>query len=40
MNQIVGILGIGILLGTAYLLSENKKNINSKTVLLLSLIHI
>ncbi len=33
MNQIVGILGIGILLGTAYLLSENKKNINSKTVL-------
>lgn len=33
MNQIVGILGIGILLGIAYLLSENKKNINSKTVL-------
>ena len=33
MNQIVGILGIGILLGTAYLLSENKKDINSKTVL-------
>ena len=33
MNQIVGILGIGILLGIAYLLSENKKKINSKTVL-------
>ena len=33
MNQIVGILGIVILLGIAYLLSENKKNINSKTVL-------
>ena len=33
MNQIVGILGIGILLGIAFLLSENKKNINSKTVL-------
>ena len=33
MNQIIGILGIGILLGIAYLLSENKKNINSKTVL-------
>ena len=33
MNQIVGILGIGILLGIAYLLSENKKNINSKTIL-------
>ena len=33
MNQIVGSLGIGILLGIAYLLSENKKNINSKTVL-------
>ena len=33
MNQIVSILGIGILLGIAYLLSENKKNINSKTVL-------
>ena len=33
MNQIVGILGIGILLGIAYILSENKKNINSKTVL-------
>ena len=33
MNQIIGILGIGILLGIAYLLSENRKNINSKTVL-------
>ena len=32
MNQIVGILGIGILLGIAFLLSENKKNITQKTI--------
>ena len=32
MNQIIGILGIGTLLGIAFLLSENKKGINIKTV--------
>ena len=32
MNQIIGILGIGALLGIAFLLSENKKGINIKTV--------
>ena len=32
MNQIIGILGIGALLGIALLLSENKKGINIKTV--------
>ena len=32
MNQIIGILGIGALLSIAFLLSENKKGINIKTV--------
>ena len=32
MNQIIGILGIGTLLSIAFLLSENKKGINIKTV--------
>ena len=32
MNQIIGILGIGALLGIDFLLSENKKVINIKTV--------
>ena len=32
MSQIIGILGIGTLLGIAFLLSENKKGINIKTV--------
>lgn len=33
MNQFTGIIGIGALLGIAYLLSENKKAINYRTVL-------
>ncbi len=32
MDVIVGIIGIGVLLGIAYLLSENKKAINIRTV--------
>jgi len=33
MNQFTGIIGIGVLLGIAYLLSENKKAINSRTII-------
>tara|TARA_Y100000741_G_scaffold184042_1_gene139846 strand:- start:555 stop:1772 length:1218 start_codon:yes stop_codon:yes gene_type:complete len=33
MNQFTGIIGIGALLGIAYLLSENKKAINYRTIL-------
>ena len=33
MNQFTGIIGIGVLLGIAYLLSENKKAINYRTIL-------
>ena len=33
MNQFTGIIGIGTLLGIAYLLSENKKAINYRTIL-------
>ncbi len=33
MNQFTGIIGIGILLGIAFLLSENKKAINYKTII-------
>ena len=32
MNQFTGIIGIGVLLGIAYLLSENKKAINYRTI--------
>ena len=32
MNQFTGILGIGVLLGIAYLLSENRKAINYRTI--------
>ena len=33
MHQFTGIIGIGVLLGIAYLLSENKKAINYRTIL-------
>ena len=33
MNQFTGIIGIGALLGIAYLLSENKKAINYRTIM-------
>jgi CNT family concentrative nucleoside transporter len=33
MNQFTGIIGIAVLLGIAYLLSENKKAINSRTII-------
>ena len=33
MNQFTGIIGISALLGIAYLLSENKKAINYRTVM-------
>ena len=33
MNQFTGIIGISTLLGIAYLLSENKKAINYRTVM-------
>ena len=33
MNQFTGIIGIGVLLGIAYILSENKKAINYRTIL-------
>ena len=32
MNQFTGIIGIGVLLGIAYILSENKKAINYRTI--------
>ena len=32
MNQFTGIIGIGVLLGIAYLLSENRKAINYRTI--------
>ena len=33
MNQFTGIIGIGVLLGIAYLLSENRKAINYRTII-------